>query len=410
MQTRKTRHLLKIFSGITASVLLFSQCLEKKGKKEAENNVNNKRNQFAGGTSCIGCHKSIYESHIKTAHFLTSAAATEKTIKGSFEPGSNAFVFNSRTSLIMEKRNDGLYQVHYDNGVEKKARRLDIVVGSATKGQTYLYWWKDSLFQLPLTYFTSVNAWCNSPGYAGRVIFGRPITSRCLECHTTYAYTPTPDSNVERFDHNILYGIDCEKCHGPAVQHVQYQKEHPDEKKGKFIINPATFSRQQSLDLCTLCHGGRLNKTKPSFEFETGDTLANYFTKDVHVTDTASIDVHGNQFGLLSASKCFQLSQMTCLTCHDPHKNEASKIETFSSRCMSCHTKEHNNFCKMDKKIGASITQNCIDCHMPRQESKAVVFLEQGKDVPTSASMRNHFIKIYPDETEKILSAIRKIK
>jgi len=47
---------------------------------------------------------------------------------------------------------------------------------------------------------------------------------------------------------------------------------------------------------------------------------------------------------------------------------------------------------------------------MPRQESKAVVFLEQGKDVPTSASMRNHFIKIYPDETEKILSAIRKIK
>ena len=58
-------------------------------------------------------------------------------------------------------------------------------------------------------------------------------------------------------------------------------------------------------------------KTVPSFSFEVGDTLANYFIKDTAAKDTANIDVHGNQFGLLAANKCFKMSGMTCTTCHN---------------------------------------------------------------------------------------------
>src|ERR1700733_13637850 len=67
--------------------------------------------QFAGSATCGKCHKKIYESHLLTNHFLTSAPASEKAIKGSFEKDKNLFPFNPGLVVIMEKRDSGLYQV-----------------------------------------------------------------------------------------------------------------------------------------------------------------------------------------------------------------------------------------------------------------------------------------------------------
>lgn len=61
----------------------------------------------------------------------------------------------------------------------------------------------------------------------------------------------------------------------------------------------------------------------------------------------------------------------------------------------------------MTKEIGPAITQNCIDCHMPKQVSHAVAVYLQGADVPTPALMRTHYVKIYPNETQKILNLLR---
>jgi hypothetical protein len=369
--------------------------------------TNNLRNTYAGSEACANCHKNIYESHIRTAHFLTSQPASAKTIKGKFEIGKNQFVFDESNSIFNENRDSGFYQVHYINGKEKKARRFDISVGSGTKGQTYLYWWKDTLFQLPLTYFTATDQWCNSPGYPGRVSFGRPVTARCLECHTTYAYsTAVANAQFEKFDHNILYGVDCEKCHGAAAQHVQFQTQNPGIKTAKYIINPAKFSRKQNLDLCILCHGGRLQKIREPFSYQSGDSLSNYFKADTTTKNAADIDVHGNQYGLLAASKCFQNSQMTCESCHNPHANDAGQKALYSQRCLSCHNEHAQPICKMTARIGTVISENCIDCHMPLQPSKAIAVLFQGQNTATSATMRTHFIKIYPEETKKMLAFI----
>ena len=399
-----------VISFLVLCVFILTQCVNKQ-RDNTENIGKVELQQFAGSSSCAGCHKNIYDSHIHTAHYLSSQPAGDKNIKGNFQAGKNLFVFDSHNTIVMERRNNGYYQVQYVNGVEKKARRFDITIGSATRGQTYLYWWKDTLFQLPLTYLTSLNQWCNSPGYPGKVAFGRPVTSRCLECHTTYARTlSSPEAQVEKFDHNILYGVDCEKCHGPAAEHVQFQAKHPNETVGKYIINPASFSRQQKLDLCILCHGGRLSKTRPSFEFHAGDSLSNYFALDTSAKDVADIDVHGNQYGLLAASKCFRMSQMTCNTCHNPHKNEAGDLVLFSQRCISCHHGTNVKICTMSKTMGSVINQNCIDCHMPERPSKAIVVLLQGDNSPTAALMRTHFIKYYPDETKKFLLLIKNNK
>ncbi len=365
---------------------------------------------YAGSVVCSECHKDIYDSAIHTQHYLTTRPASAEYIKGSFEQGKNFYAYAFNIVVAMEKSDSGFFEVGYFNGVAGISKRIDIVVGSGAKGQTYITRHKNKLYQLPVSYFTSAHNWANSPEYPTHpVIFNRPITSRCLECHTTYVeQIPTPNHSQEEFSQNIIYGIDCEKCHGPGAKHVAYQTQNPKNTISKYIINPAKFTRQQSLDLCGLCHGGKLDKTKPSFMFVSGDKLSDYFQKSTLTVDSADIDVHGNQLGLLSISKCFRNNTaMTCITCHSSHENERGNIELFSQRCIACHNNRQNHTCKMSNEIGSAIKENCIDCHMPLRPSKTITELLPGNAKPTAALIRSHHIAIYPKETKKILDIFK---
>ena len=397
-----SRRSVQIFCFMICCGFLFIKCIDRESKKDISGI---KYEQYAGSSTCINCHKAIYDSHVQTAHFLTSQRSDQKNIKGSFDPGQNTFSFKPNVYVAAEKRGALFYQVAYINGTEKMAQPFDITVGSGKRGQTFLFWRKNNLFQLPLTYFTSAKQWSNSPGYSNKVVFNRPITSRCLECHSTYfEKTSAEDSVREDFSKTkIVYGVDCEKCHGPAAQHVDFHQKNPNEKKGRYIIDPRLFTREQSLENCRLCHGGKLTKSKPSFSFTAGDKLSEFFTMDTTTKSVADIDVHGNSYGRLIASQCFIKSQMTCNTCHNSHENETGKLSLFSQRCMGCHTEKNGNFCKEKAQVGNKIVKNCIDCHMPELPSKAIMVLLQGNDLPTSASMRSHFISVYPEETKKYL-------
>ncbi|HEY4155833.1 MAG TPA: hypothetical protein VGM24_10410, partial [Puia sp.] len=157
-------------------VFLLTQCVSK-NKSPAYIVQNPDYSLFAGSVTCVRCHKDIYDTHIHTAHFLTSQPASADHILGSFDAGKNRFSFADHKAVIMEKRNDGFYQVEYDSGVQKTARRFDISIGSGTKGQSYLYWMNDQLFQLPIGYYTPTGQWSNSPGYPDQVIFNRQVGS-----------------------------------------------------------------------------------------------------------------------------------------------------------------------------------------------------------------------------------------
>lgn len=413
----RNRRSALIISLIVASVCLLTQCMNEEVKTEPATETTPQPAvtagmyaQFAGSSTCASCHKDIYDKHLNTAHYLTSQPAIAKYLRGNFGPDSNAYRFNADMVLKMEKRKDSFYQVAYIGNEEKRAERLDIVVGSATKGQSFLQWTNNELTQLQITWFSSVHQWTNSPGYPGKLLFNRPISSRCLECHTTYAHKLSPENKEpELFDKNeIIFGIDCEKCHGPAAKHVEFYKNNPTDTTGQFIMNPAKLTRQQNLDLCALCHGGRLPKTQPSFTYTVGNKLSDYFKIDTTGKIVQTIDVHGNQLGLLAASKCFQESDMTCSSCHNPHENEKGKLKIYSQRCMNCHATGHEKVCKLTATAGTAITNNCIDCHMPKQQSHSIAVMLQGSSRLSTAIIRTHYIKAYPEETEKVLSFINK--
>ena len=70
---------------------------------------------FRGAAStsgaCRPCHRSIYDSYVKTGHYLTSTVATKATVMGDFGEGRNV----ARTSLpdlqfVMEERRGGFFQ------------------------------------------------------------------------------------------------------------------------------------------------------------------------------------------------------------------------------------------------------------------------------------------------------------
>lgn len=401
---------LRIIIIIVIAVAFFSKCIDTADKDKQVNIVNNSGEQFAGSAACANCHREIFDHFTHTAHSFTSQPASEETIKGSFARGENLFSYSYYSKVGMEKRDSGLYQVEYDkNFTEKGSFRFDIVIGSGTRGQSYLYRKDKSLFQLPVSYFTMADTWSNSPGYPMyNPDFSRPVTFRCLECHSTYFKTLSGNTQIraEKFDsRQAIYGVQCESCHGPAKKHVDFHEQNTHETQGKYIINPSSFNRQQQIDLCAYCHGGTRRSDKEPFSFVPGDTLSFADQPANTALNTENIEVHDNQYALLKASKCFRMSKiMSCNTCHNTHEQERGDLALFSKKCMSCHSIEKNNFCKMAPSLGAGIVKNCIDCHMPQKPSKMLTIQLENESNNTPSTLRSHIIAVYPSETKKYLS------
>jgi hypothetical protein len=366
-------------------------------------------NHFTGAQACRSCHTAIFDAQKMTAHYLSSAPGAREYIKGNLDSGKNSYQYNQWMQVRLENNSDEIFQTAYINGLEMQSYPIGIVIGSARKGQTYLYWKDGLLFQLPVSYYTPLDSWCNSPGYSKAVIrFDREIQGQCMECHSTYAQTETQDVHTFFDKDKIIYGIGCERCHGPGAAHVAFQQTHPKDTTAQFIINPSKLSRHQRLDNCALCHSGLRTQTKPSFSFMVGDKLAD-FSEETYNTDTSSLlDVHGNQYGLLTSSKCFRMStKMDCSSCHDVHQSQLNMPEMFSQKCMSCHNANTHITCRMPETKGLVLSNNCIDCHMPSLQSKKIFLDVANPKNSTAELVRTHHIGIYLQQTKEFVEKLK---
>jgi hypothetical protein len=295
----------------------------------------------------------------------------------------------------MEAKSDGFYQTAVlgtPPATASISKRFDIVLGSGRKGQSYLYWSGDQLFELPVSYWTELGEWVNSPGYEdGSLDFTRPVTPRCLECHASF-FESIPDSGVvNRYNKSkFILGISCERCHGPGREHVALQVAKGTKPPGQAIVTLTKLSRDRQVALCALCHGGIGTEKAPPFSFVAGQDLENY----IHLTvpdPKEVVDVHGNQVALLERSRCFQSSTMTCSTCHNVHLPQRD-LAGFSERCLACHKIQS---CGLYPKRGQAIAGKCVDCHMPKETSKKIVSSSAGTQM--RPQVRTHWIKVYPE-------------
>jgi len=371
--------------------------------------------EYLGDAACGQCHMDKFVGYEKTAHHLTSQTANKESIVGNFSPGSNTMATaNPNLTFRMDEKGDNFYQTAIwgppsegptanpstsaGSGTRTRTERLDLVIGSGGKGQTYLYWRDDQLFQLPVGYSTVLHQWINSPGYTdGTANFERAIIPRCLECHATYFKSVFPDPEFNMYDtKSFELGISCERCHGPGRGHAGKYGSRSSVHPGREIINPAKLSPARQADVCAQCHGGQGERfLLPAFSYVPGQPLEEYV--DLGPIDSAKdVDVHGKQGKLMMKSRCYQMSaNLNCSTCHDVHMREPD-LAAMSRHCLNCHKVEAS---ATHRKVGEGITENCIDCHMPTLESKVVDLDVNGKKV--RPRFRTHWIKIYSEEERK---------
>ena len=135
--------------------------------------------KLVGDTACLSCHQDQGTSYLHTSHHLTSQPANKDSILGSFHEGSNVLMIadpatatdNPGLYFKMEAKPNGFYQTAvagWPGQLKTRTERMDVVIGSGVRGQSYLYWHGDRLYELPVSYWSDGGRWINSPGFKRR--------------------------------------------------------------------------------------------------------------------------------------------------------------------------------------------------------------------------------------------------
>ncbi|HTI92077.1 MAG TPA: cytochrome c3 family protein [Puia sp.] len=392
--------IILVISLLAVVTVFFSRCLQNNPFGDPRGD------QYAGSKVCADCHRNISDSYSHSNHFKTSAQAGHDHLKKLVTSSSGPFYFTDSSYIQIEEKQTAVFQSYFIDGKKNTSEEFDVALGSAEKAQTFAWWKGSQLFQLPLTWLASSNTWINSPGFSARhARYNRAITSRCFECHASYVNRELVQSGAmsvtENLDRNsIVYGIDCERCHGPAASHVKFQRENLTVKTSQFITPIRSMTRQQQLDVCATCHSGNDQSALRSlFDFVPGDTLSHFLFPEF-ASENHEPDVHGKQVQLLKASLCFQRSDMTCTSCHNIHESEKNKLTAFITKCMDCHQNSAHAVSSLKeseqkKRDFNLVSLSCIDCHMPLQTSKTIYFNNGTESKSIPYFIRTHKIAIY---------------
>ena len=210
----------------------------------------------------------------------------------------------------------------------------------------------------------------------------------CAVCHTSQLKnTKGGGFQAENLEFREP-GIGCEMCHGPGGKHVAWLMQGKAYKKDP-LEPPVDFTRissAESVAICSQCHmqsairapgpDGELNYTRGRDGFferyksrPYGEFFLNARFKDGRFRQTSFI------VESFLRSNCFRKGGATCISCHDPHHDDAMSNPTSllfrdepNRMCTQCHAefKEAANLQRHTRHPMNSQGSKCASCHMPR--------------------------------------------
>ncbi len=277
-----------------------------------------------------------------------------------------------------------------------------------------------TLCMLPIAHRVKENRWvpfksmfltAPSPGFEHQI--GR-WNNRCTQCHTTNG-KPNPLSDYA-FDTTVGdFGISCEACHGPAKEHVEFQRGRkvkrlpPMKSEDDQVLNPADLTHVRSSEICARCHSYSLpakpglpaTDFRPGHEFakthhlwrntkesiahmrlvapkETeGDGSIERILNDLFWPDGESRTT-GREFNGLSESACFTKGTLSCISCHQLHQRDTERepeewaddqlkfgYRNSNTVCLKCHDAEDYEQTRHTHHAASSTGSLCYNCHMP---------------------------------------------
>jgi Flp pilus assembly protein TadD len=366
---------------------------------------------YVGAQACVACHAEICESYSRTAMGRSTARAKEAPV---IENYSQDWVVASHGFRYRAEQKDG-QTIHHEqlvdadgNVLAQQSEKIDWEMGSGTRGRSYLIQRGDQLVMSPLTWYTMGGRFDISPGYAGsNRHFERPVGEGCSQCHVGQMAL-VDDHRPDRFGDPAfpVPQIDCERCHGPAEDHVRFQELR---KSGQplaglkdLIVNPESLDVPKRDSVCYQCHllgvERVLRPGRSEGDFRPGQSLSDVwaiFHKDYDgVAEDKTTDAV-NQVSQMESSQCFLKSdgKFSCISCHDPHETiPAEKRDLFyRDKCLACHQSADRD-CALPEpaRRTRSASDSCIQCHMPALPSRDV----------QHTSQTDHRIRRDPNHTE----------
>jgi Tfp pilus assembly protein PilF len=336
--------------------------------------------RYVGDAACVSCHAreaATYRQHAmsQSFHRWTAATRIETTLDTPLQNRPTGF------SYAVIEQEGRLYQVERltspdGRRLHELRKRIDYVMGSGAVARTYFTEENGRLFQLPLTWYRTTG-WDFSPGYeVNNARFDRLMPDRCIGCHSSYPRTlPALEGKFAE----VRPGIGCERCHGPGALHVGSRRAagRHDGAYDRTIVNPARLPLERRMDVCEQCHVHTavtvLREGKTDFSYVPSQPLRDQYAF-FKVAGTIDIVSHADR---LRQSRCFLATRTTatpleCATCHNPHATPAPGA--INATCQRCHAPValQQHFAQSPARSVHIATANCVSCHMPRVQERAV--------------------------------------
>jgi tetratricopeptide (TPR) repeat protein len=356
---------------------------------------------YLGPQACAECHSQRVAEFLKTRHALACVEPSPDSVTPTFDSGPRHHrALNSDATFTMSRAGDG-YHLDVtrpgDKGEQRGSAKIALVYGSrGLADEMYFTWHGDLLFELPMAWLYPQNCWGSTTlNPHGGGDFGRETGPRCLECHNTW-FSYVPGTHNQYRPNDRILGVTCERCHGSGRDHVAYHKAHPGSTTPHAIVQPKGLDRERQIELCTQCHGNAIKHRTPPFTHRPGEPLdMSFFT--VHTTKPEDDHV-ANQVQYLRQSKCFQKSDMTCTTCHNPHR--PTDVAAVERSCLKCHEPAS---CKDREHQPMAVRDNCTGCHLPPRVWMNVHFHTKDEEYLPPIRRFDHRIAVYPEARNTVL-------
>jgi hypothetical protein len=333
---------------------------------------------YVGDARCAECHPDITRTYRNHPMGRSLRPIAELAAQQPYNGHHNPFEALGRRHEV-KCQGERVWHRQQLGSDAATARELEVeyVIGSGTRGHSYLTQHDGYLFQTPISWYSQKEIWDISPGFREASLPERPIVGACLFCHANRAHFVEGSENQYQAPLFDGHAIGCERCHGPGERHVQAPgQRHTDAGADVTIVNPGRLEPALREAVCEQCHlAGESRfprRGRGLYDFRPGLPLDDFWAVFVAERKLNERDRAVNHVEQMHASRCFQGSsgRLGCVSCHDPHVavDRDQRVSHYRDRCLACH-QQRGCIEPLEVRKQTQPDDSCIACHMKRYEA-----------------------------------------